>query len=156
MKSSIGTLNECEITLKKDWITLSKYKFSNITCNAWRWSIAKRLYDNTSNLGVARYIAIGTSNTTATITDTVLGAEIYRQAVDVINSTNIGSQAIIYTSFPTWPTYTVKEAGVFLDATATNAPNTWSLLCHSIFTTPVTKPSDQVLTVKWTININNA
>ena len=155
ISSSAWILNECEVTLSKDWQVLNRYIFSNVTCNAWRTSIAQRLHDDTAWLGVIKYIWIWTSSTVATITDTQLWTEIYRQEIDLINSSNTTTVSTIYASFPTWPTYTVYEAWVFLDASATSTLNTWSLLCHSIFWASITKPVDQVLTVKWTISINN-
>lgn len=159
MNSSLQTLNECEIILKKDWEVMNTFRYSNITCNAGRESIAKKLVDfspEISKLGVIQYIAIWTDNTATTVNDTQLGAEIYRQLIDEVNSSNVGTVVTVYTTFPTWPVYTAEEAGVFLDATATSSPNTWSLLCHTVFGAPVVKPSDQSLTVKWTISLTNA
>lgn len=158
MDSSIKTLNECEIILTKNWQITDTFKYPNITCDAGRESIANKLVDfspETSKLGVVQYIWIGTGNTAATITDTQLETEIYRQTIDEINSSHTWTVTTVYTTFPTWPSYTIEEAGVFLDASATTTLNTWSLLCRSIFWAPIVKPSDQALTVKWTISITN-
>jgi len=159
MESSIKTLNECEVTLTKNWVITATYKFCNVTCDAGRESLAARLVDfapEISKLGIIQYIAIGTDNTAATIWDTQLGAEIHRSPLDLINSVAVGTVATIYTTFPTWPSYTAEEAGVFTDIEATTTPNSWSLLCHSVFWVAIVKPSDQALTVKWTISITNA
>ncbi len=159
MKSSIQTMNSCEVILKKDDNITDTYVFSNITCNAWRSSLINRLIDFSgvnSWKWVAKYIALWTSATTATITDIQLGAEIVRVPVDTFYTSATTTVATVYALFPLWPSYTVNEAWIFLDDTATATANTGSLLAHSIFSSPIVKPSDHSLTIKWTISITNA
>lgn len=75
METSIETNNSCRFILSDNEGNISYDKtFSNITCIPGRTSLASILIDtsNTVGLGLAKYIAVGTDATGATVNDTKL------------------------------------------------------------------------------------
>lgn len=157
MNSSINMHNTCKLILEKDGVILSETVRENITCDAWRISLIKRLYDDsTAWLGKIKYIAVWVSTQAPAVWLTQLSNENIRAEVDSTRTTLSGTQLKVYSRFWVWTSLTVTEAWVFVDSTATLSPNTGSMLCYSTGWTPLVKPTDQVLTIEWTINMNNA
>ena len=157
MNSSINMHNTCRLILEKDDVIVGEIINENITCDAWRISLLKRLYDDsTAGLWKIKYIAVGVATQTPSVGLTQLSNESIRAEIDSARTTTAWTQIKVYARFGIGTSLTVTEAGVFTDASATLSPNTGSLLCYSTWWTPIVKPTDQVLTIEWTININNA
>lgn len=158
METSIETNNSCRFILSDNEGNISYDKtFSNITCIPGRTSLASILIDtsNTVGLGLAKYIAVGTDATGATVNDTKLWAETHRSAIDTDLSTQTTITTKVYARFWLGEAYTVSEAGLFIDASATSSADTWSLLCRSIPSPAIVKTTDKVLTLEWSIVMNN-
>jgi hypothetical protein len=82
-----------------------------------------------------KYIAVGSSSTAPSTSDTRLGSEILRKPVtaftngasagELITSMYIGAGEIVGS--------TIEEVGVFMGSDATSAPNTGTLLARGLF-----------------------
>lgn len=158
MQSSIKMHNTCKLTLSDiSWNIISEITQNNITCDAGRASLTQRMMDDTtSELWKIKYIAVGISTATPTTGRTQLVNENIRAPIDAIRTVVSGTQIKVYARFGTGTSLTVTEAWVFVNASATLSPNTWALLCYSTWWTAIVKPTAQVLTIEWTINMNNA
>lgn len=158
MNSALFLHNTCRLSLTDiHGNIVSDTIKENITCDIWRASLLKRLSDDTTTgLWKIQHIAIGIGTQTPSVGLSQLNNENLRSAVDTIRTVFSWTQIKVYASFWTWTSLSVSEAWVFLDSTSTLSPNTGSILCYSTGWTPIIKPTDQVLTIEWTININNA
>lgn len=112
---------------RRKGLLLGQYRFKNLITDAGR-----ALY---ANLGIAAgtapsHIAIGTGTTPAAVGDTVMEAEVYREAATrsqvTIVVTNDGSQYL--KTFSILATYNFSEAGLLNNAAG------GTLSCHRIFT----------------------
>lgn len=159
MRNLANISNECKVTVYDEQGNFLRESVQhNITCNAGRASLVQRLYDDvTSGLWVIKYIAIGDDATpAASITDTILNNETKRELIITASTIQTTTSVKVYARFPTGYATTILEAGVFVDATSTATLNTGNLLCHSILITPISKASNEAVTIEWTIAINNA
>ena len=81
MQNILNLANRCKITLEGPE-GVREYEKTNITCVAGRTSLAKRIGgDSDTDLGVAKYIAVGTGTTPATEYDILLDNETHRSIV---------------------------------------------------------------------------
>lgn len=148
--------NKVNVTLEKADGTSETKEFYNMTCTKGRASIARRLVDNTTaDLWVAKYIAIGDSSTPATESDLILWNEVRREAIKTADTVLQDNVVKVYARFGTGFSGTVREAGLFIDQNATAINGSWSLLAHSVFTSPITKLTDEVMTIERTVSIVN-
>lgn len=121
--------------------------------------IAKRMFDDSVSPNVIppemAYMGIGTSDTptpvdTSTIHDLI--SSTHRQA---LTSVVIGAspyKSVVYTcgfgeNSPDLDTVSIKEMGIF------NAASSGTMLCRTVFNTPIIKNRTDTLTVVWTVNI---
>lgn len=62
---------------------------------------------------------------------------------------------VIYARFNPGFTIEATEAGLFIDSTATASNGSGSLLARTKFDTPITKDTDDAMTIEWTVNVIN-
>lgn len=105
--------------------------------------IAARLLGNT--LAVFSHMSVGTSNTAATTSQTALGAEAARVALD---STSRTTNTLSYVAtFPAGTgTGTLREAGIF------NAGASGNMLCRTNFN-DVNKAAGDTIVITWNVTI---
>ena len=148
--------NICKVSFEDENWSVREKEFTNITCIAGRSEIAKRLIDNTTaDLGVAKYIAVGDDSTPAQETDTALTNEVRREAIKTDLSSRTNNITKVYARFARGYSLSVHEAGLFIWPDATDINGTGSLLCHSVFSTPLAKGTQEMMTIERTINIVN-
>jgi hypothetical protein len=157
-KSNCGITNSCNVKIidPATGKIKSEKTYYNVTTNTGRASLAQRLLDsaNTAKLGVFQYGAVGTSTTAAAITDTLLGAETYRVAIDMVICSRTNAVLTCQFAFTTGWSGTIYEAGIFIDASATASTNTGTLLVRSVFAGE-TKTASEHLLITWTISLIN-
>lgn len=91
------------------------------------------------------YMAIGTSGTAASTSDTALGAEVARQAFTSSSvSTNVVTLSTTYAAGT--GTGTLQEAGIF------NASSSGTMLSHVVFSS-ISKAAADSLVITWTITV---
>lgn len=144
----------------KDGNLKSKQTTHNITCTSGRADIMNRMIDfetiGTSRKGVVRYMGIGTDDTAAVEGDTLLGAESNRSPIlpdETIQVTSITTK--FYARFGAGYGLTIKEAGLFTGDGAGSAVDTGALLARTVFGTPITKTTDEVVVLEWSVSLNN-
>jgi len=156
MKSLFIVTNKCKVSFEDELGNIREEEFSNITCNAGRNEIAMRLIDNiTPDLWVAKYIAVWDDDTPATENDVALTNEVRREPIKEDLSSGLWTVSKVYARYTRWYTLTVKEAGLFVWPNATAINGTGNLLCHSVFTTPLIKGTQEVMTIERTISVVN-
>lgn len=157
MQNLFSIFNKCRVTFEAENGEMRTDEFSNMTCTAGRAEIARRIIDNvTTDLWVAKFIAVWDNSTPATEADTHLTNEVRRAELKYDLSSRIDNVVKVYARFERWYTLDVHEAGLFIwpDATAING--TGSLLAHSVFSTPLEKAIQEIMTIERTINVNNS
>ena len=142
----------------KNGKVVQEVRRKNITATVGREDLAARLVDlaNTTDLGVAKYGAVGTGLTSPIESDTQLSAETHRVAIVAEHCTSVGNVAtIVFTFSGSW-TGTSYEAGIFMGASATAVADTGRLLVRSLFPSGLAKtdPSHN-LTVSWTVTLTD-
>ena len=97
--------------------------------------------------GGINYIAIGTSSTAATATDTQLGSESARAIVSYTQDVSF-SEAILqcFITDTNLPNATYNEVGSFVNGTA--SANTGNIFNHGILSSPYVKVSGQDTTIE--------
>ena len=118
-------------------------KVNNLVVAVGKDVIAARLLGNT--LAVMSHMAVGTSSTAAATSQTALGGEIGRVALDSsVRSTN----TITYVAtFPAGTgTGSLAEAGIL------NAASTGNMLCRTTFST-VTKAAGDTIVITWNVTV---
>ena len=126
-----------------DGIVKDERSVSNLVVAVGKQVIAARLVGNT--LAVPSYMAVGSSNTAATTSQTDLGAELGRVVLD---STTRTTNTIAYVAtFPAGTgTGTLTEAGIF------NASSSGNMLCRTNFN-DVNKASGDTMVITWNVTI---
>jgi len=120
-----------------------KRHVSNLVVASGKNYIANRM---TSNANVIMsHMAVGSGNTNPTTSDTVLGTEISRVALD---STTLNGNVITYVSTfgAGVGTGSLTEAGIFNDPTA------GTMLCRTRFDV-VNKANSDVIVITWNITV---
>ena len=121
----------------------------NIIPTVGRSVLAQRLANTTTYTGVVNKVALGSSSTAVANTDTILGAETYRNtAASLTYSNNIAYITGFFSAAECSGTY--AEAGLFIDGTG--SANTGQLFSHVLAS--ITKTSAQTLTIDWTLTIS--
>jgi hypothetical protein len=90
-------------------------------------------------------MAVGTSNTAATTSQTALGTELSRVALD---STSRSSNTVTYVA--TFPAGT--GTGALTEAGILNASSSGSLLCRTVFGV-VTKAAGDTVVITWNVTV---
>ena len=123
---------------KKDYI-----KVNNLVVAVGKDVIASRLVGNTS--AIMSHMAVGSSSTTATTSQTALGTELGRVALD---SSSRASNTITYVAtFPAGTgTGSITEAGIL------NASSSGNMLCRTVFGV-VTKASGDTVVITWNVTV---
>lgn len=155
--SNLWLHNTCKVTITKpSWEEVEKV-FRNITCDAGRASLARRMSgENSLELWVLKYIAIGTWTATPAVSDTILASEQYRSAI-ITDLTSVSTYILkVYARFYPGYSITATEAWVFCDADASPTNGSGVLMARSLFDSPVTKNTTDILTIEWTLNTVNA
>ena len=141
-----------EITLQryKQGELIEEFTQKNLIVNVGLAAMVNRLLASPTTNAVS-HMALGTNAVAAAATDTSLGAESGRVAMDstVIETTTITNDTIKFTA--TFPegvaTAALNEAGLF------NAASVGDMYARSVFGT-VTKSADDVIVVTWKFTIS--
>ena len=140
-----GTLT---LTLRNKHGQIKENRVENLVLNVGLASIAKRMINDAE--AKVSHMALGTDGTPAAGTDTQLGAEIGRVAMQSTTSVTetVTDDAVQHVAeFGAGvATGTLREAGLL---TAVAAGKLW---CRSVFA-PLGKEADDVLTIAWVIKI---
>lgn len=116
----------------------------NIVVTAGKNLMASRLMGTSSN--VMSHMAVGTSNVNLAAANTTLATELARVTLtSSVNTTN----SVVYSA-------TFGEGvgtGALVEAGILNSVTAGTLLCRTIFPV-ITKESNDVLTINWTVTIN--
>jgi hypothetical protein len=141
---SIKVKGNLEVVLLDENGTQKDYrKVNNLVVAVGKDVIASRLVGNA--LPVFSHMAVGSSATSAATSQTALGGELGRVALD---STARSSNTITYTATFGAGTGTgsLAEAGVFNDGATGN------MLCRTTFST-VTKASGDTIVITWNVTV---
>ena len=156
MKSLFTICNSCKVTLEDEKGNLRSYEFPNITCTAGRVEIARRLIEPlVADIWVAKYIAVWDMTIPPAESDTALWNEIRREELLYSLSSRVDNVTKVYARFYRWYPLYVAEAGLFIWPNAISTNGSWSLLCHSLFPVPIDKLTQEIMTIEWTISVEN-
>lgn len=138
VKGNLEVLLLDENGIKKDY-----RKVDNLVVAVGKEVIAARLLGNT--LAVMSHMAVGTSATAAATSQTALGGEVGRVALD---SSSRSSNSLTYiATFPAGTgTGSLAEAGIL------NAASSGNLLCRTTFST-VSKAAGDTVVVTWNVTV---
>ena len=116
----------------------------NLVVDTGKAFVASRMKDDTAT--AMSHMAIGTSTTAASSSDTTLGSEADRQA---LTSTTVTDNDITYVAtFGAGDgTGAITEAGIF------NAASSGTLLCRTVFSV-VNKGASDSMTITWTVTVS--
>ncbi len=127
-----------EMGLQKDY-----RKVNNLVVAVGKDVIAARLLGNT--VAVMSHMAVGSSATAAASSQTALGSELGRVALDT--STRASNTITYVATFPAGTgTGSIAEAGILNDSSAGN------LLCRTTFST-VTKAAGDTIVITWNVTV---
>jgi hypothetical protein len=141
---SINVKGNLEVILLDETGKQKDYrKINNLVVAVGKDTIASRMVGNTT--AIMSHMAVGTSNTAATTSQTALGTEIGRVALD---STSRSTNTITYVAtFPAGTgTGALTEAGIF------NASSSGDLLCRTVFGV-VTKAAGDTVVITWNVTV---
>lgn len=158
-KNYFTLTNKCRVYLTTETgDPINDWEYTNITCNAGRQSIALQIMDDGTgtDLGRAKYIALGDGTTPATITDASLVNELVRNPIDPNLASNLNTVCKVYTRYPVGTSYTINEAGLFVWPSASAFAGSGAMLARSVFATPIVKNTNEVLTIEREISVVNA
>lgn len=120
-------------------------KFTNVVVQGGLAYIAARMVE-TGRPTEMSYMGLGSSGTAALVTDTTLGTQLSREALD---TSTVSTDTVTYVAtFPAGSaTGAIQEAGIF------NASTGGTMLCRTTFL-EVNKGADDSLTVSWEVTIS--
>jgi hypothetical protein len=141
---SVNVKGNLEVILLDENGTQKDYrKVNNLVVAVGKDVIAARLLGNT--LAVMSHMAIGSSATAATTSQTALGGELGRVALDT--STRSSNTITYVATFPAGTgTGSLAEAGIL------NAASTGNMLCRTTFST-VTKAAGDTIVITWNVTV---
>ena len=117
--------------------------YNNLVVDTGKEFIAQRMSSNSTPLMTS--IALGTNNTSPTVDDTGLNAEVDRK--DFYSTAVTGNTVSYVASFGTGEAVAaLTEAGIFNSSTA----NSGTMLCRTVFPV-VTKEQNDTFTVTWNV-----
>lgn len=118
-------------------------KVNNLVVAVGKDVIASRLVGNT--LAIMSHMAVGSSSTTAVTSQTALGTELGRVALD--SSTRASNTITYVATFPAGTgTGSITEAGIL------NASSSGNMLCRTVFGV-VTKASGDTVVITWNVTV---
>jgi len=118
-------------------------KVNNLVVAVGKDTIASRMIGNTT--AIMSHMAVGSSDTAATTSQTALGSELGRVALDV---TTRSANTITYTATFAAGTGT----GVLAEAGILNASSSGNLLCRTTFG-GITKASGDTVVIVWNVTV---
>jgi hypothetical protein len=128
---------------------LNKFEVPNLVVTSGKQYIASRIKDTTYT--AMTNMAIGTSSTAASASDSILVAENGRQA---LSATTVSTNTVTYTA--TFPAGTgtstspgIQEAGIF-NASGSGAG---TMLCRTVFPS-VAKASGDSIAITWVVTVS--
>jgi hypothetical protein len=141
---SINVKGNLEVILLDETGKQKDYrKINNLVVAVGKDTIASRMVGNTT--AIMSHMAVGTSNTAATTSQTELGTEIGRVALD---STSRSTNTITYVA--TFPAGT--GTGALTEAGILNASSSGDLLCRTVFGV-VTKAAGDTVVITWNVTV---
>jgi len=127
--------------------TIKSFEVPNLVVTSGKNYIASRIKDTT--FGAMTYMAVGTSSTAASATDTTLVSEAGRVA---LSATVVSTNTVTYTA--TFPAGTatstspgIQEAGIL------NASSGGTLLCRTVFPS-VAKAAGDSIAITWVVTVS--
>lgn len=141
---SVNVKGNLEVVLLDETGSQKDYrKVDNLVVAVGKDVIASRLVGNT--LAVMSHMAVGAGNTAAATSQTALGSELGRVALD---STGRSTNTITYiaTFSAGTGTGTLEEAGIFNDGATGN------MLCRTVFS-PVNKAAGDTIVITWNVTV---
>ena len=141
---SINVKGNLEVILLDETGAQKDYrKVNNLVVAVGKDTIASRMIGNTT--AIMSHMAVGSSNTAATTSQTALVSELGRVALD---STTRSSNTITYVgTFPAGTgTGAITEAGIL------NASSSGDLLCRTVFGV-VTKAAGDTVIITWNVTV---
>lgn len=141
---SVNVKGNLEVILLDENGTQKDYrKVNNLVVAVGKDVIAARLLGNT--LAVMSHMAVGSSATAAATSQTALGGELGRVALD--SSTRSTNTITYVATFPAGTgTGSLAEAGIL------NASSTGNMLCRTTFST-VTKAAGDTIVITWNVTV---
>ena len=139
------------MTQKLNHICKTEVKiYDNIVPTVGRTMIANNLTDATpTNTMLITHAALGSDGTAVANGDTILGTEVYRNAIaSITNAANVAYATAFFSASETSGTF--AEAGIV--SNGTGSADTGILLSHVLIS--VTKSSSETLTIDWELTIN--
>lgn len=122
-----------------------QHDLKNLVVTAGKTWIASRM--SSASAAVMGWIAVGTNNTAAAVTDTTLGTELTRVATTVSGGTPSTNTVTYVANFPAGTgTGALVEAGIF------NASSAGTMLSRTVFTV-VNKGASDTMTITWVITV---
>ena len=141
---SINVKGNLEIILLDESGKQKDYrKVNNLVVAVGKDTIASRMVGNTT--AIMSHMAVGSSNTAATTSQTALGTELGRVVLD---STTRSSNTVTYIA--TFPAGT--GTGALTEAGILNASSSGNLLCRTVFGV-VTKASGDTVVITWNVTV---
>ena len=152
MKDDITLIGKYTFTIRdiKTGKVKRVYKYKNIVPTTGRSAIINNIFNvSPTNTLLANYVALGSGTNAPANTDTQLQTETYRNLVaSRSEDNNIGYLTGFFNATETTGTY--REAGIFMNATAT--ANSGVLLSRVAIN--ITKSSSESLTCDWELTLN--
>lgn len=140
---------EAQLRDSRSGRTVEHRFYNNTVVTAGRAWVLSRIMSGGDTTNTISYIAVGTSVTAPTTSDTTLGSEYYRAAVGTFSATNLSSNPpswIAETSYNTnVANTTLGETGLF------NSSSGGTMLAHATFST-INKTTSNTLQINYTIS----
>jgi len=111
---------------------IKKIEIHNQITNLALIELAKPLYADTPDIEI-KYLAIGTSSTPPTASDTQLGTEVFRTADVLLGTTGTGIVTSQFTILAAEYAGSIKEIGIFAGSTATATVDTGILVSRILW-----------------------
>ena len=139
------------IRVFKQAILVDTIIMKNLITSAGKQAIAKRIGD-LIDTAVVQYISLGSGSTAATVSDTTMATEVYREfAATITNATNVLTVETVIASTES-NGVTFREIGI-IGVDGTNTLNTGTLISRAIMSPEIAKDSGTVVTIKWELTV---
>lgn len=125
-------LGKYNLIVRENGIIIEDIDFTNLITNAYLDELAKVPQGIAPDFEI-KYVAIGTDNTTPTVTDTTLGTEIFRKQVTSQDKTGTGEVTTIFVIFDSEAVANWQEIGIFVGSTATGSADSGVLASRVLY-----------------------
>lgn len=125
-------LGQFNLKVIKNGVVIEEIDFTNLITNAYLDELTKVPMGLTPDFEI-KYIAIGTDNTTPTVTDTQLGNEIFRKQVTSKSKTGTGEVTTIFVIIDSEAVAQWEEIGIFVGSSATTSANSGVLASRVLY-----------------------